>query len=182
MGNPAEERPPPSVIGVPKLVPVVKPLARLADLVILPVAAGASCLHVLNGRAYLESKPMARILVIDDDPDMRAMLEQILKSAGHEVILAADGREGVERHCTSPADLVITDLFMPKQEGLETIREFRTRFPEVAIIAMSGKDAAVTMLSIAQKFGAVAVLHKPFLTGELITAVEKALGGQSPAQ
>ena len=78
--------------GVPKLLPGVKPLARLADLVIVPVAAGASCLHVLNGRAYLEAKPMARILVIDDDPEMRVLLELILKSAGHEVILAADGR------------------------------------------------------------------------------------------
>ena len=125
---------------------------------------------------------MARILVIDDEPDMRAILEKILKSAGHEVILAADGREGVERHRTSPADLVITDLYMPNQEGLETIRELRTRFPEVAIIAMSGRAAALTMLSIAQKFGAIGILHKPFLPDELIAAVGKALGGQSPAR
>ena len=125
---------------------------------------------------------MARILIIDDEPDMRALLEQTLKSAGYEVISAADGREGVERHRTSPADLVITDLYMPTQEGLETIREFRTRFPEVAIIAMSGKDAALTMLSIAQKFGAIGILHKPFPADELIAAVEKALGGQSPGQ
>ena len=125
---------------------------------------------------------MARILVIDDEPDMRAILEKILKSAGHEVILAADGREGVERYCASPADLVITDLNMPNQEGLETIGELRRRFPEVAIIAMSGKAAAVTMLSIAQKFGAIGMLHKPFPTDELIAAVEKALEGKPPAQ
>ena len=125
---------------------------------------------------------MARILVIDDEPDMRAMLEKFLKSAGHEVILAADGREGVKKYRTSPADLVITDLYMPNQEGLETIGELRRRFPEVAIIAMSGKAAALTMLSIAQKFGAVGMLHKPFAADELIAAVEKALGGQSPAQ
>ena len=125
---------------------------------------------------------MARILVIDDEPDMRAILEKILKSAGHEVILAADGREGVERYCASPADLVITDLYMPNQEGLETIGELRRRFPEVAIIAMSGKTAALTMLSVAQKFGAVGILQKPFAADELIAAVEKALGGLSPAQ
>ena len=125
---------------------------------------------------------MARILVIDDDADTREMLEQILKAAGHEVFSAADGREGVERYRTSPADLVITDLYMPNQEGLETIREFRTRFPEVAIIAMSGMAAAVTMLSVAQKFGAVGVLHKPFSGDELVAAVAKALAGQSPAQ
>ena len=125
---------------------------------------------------------MARILVIDDEPDMRVLLEQTLKAAGHEVILAADGREGVERYCASPADLVITDLYMPNQEGLETIAELRRRFPEVAIIAMSGKAAALTMLSIAQKFGAIGILHKPFLTEELIAAVGKALGGKSPTQ
>jgi CheY-like chemotaxis protein len=125
---------------------------------------------------------MARILVIDDEPEMRVLLELILKSAGHEVVLAADGREGVERHCVSPADLVITDLFMPNQEGLETIHELRTRFPEIAIIAMSGMTAAVTMLSVAQKFGAVGVLHKPFSGDELLVAVAKALGGQSPAR
>ena len=125
---------------------------------------------------------MARILVIDDEPDMRVLLEQTLKAAGHEVILAADGREGVERYCTRPADQVITDLYMPNQEGLETIGELRRRFPEVAIIAMSGKAAALTMLSIARKFGAIGILHKPFLTEELIAAVGKALGGKSPTQ
>ena len=110
------------------------------------------------------------------------MLEQTLKPAGYEVILAADGREGVERYRASPVDLVITDLYMPNQEGLETIGELRRRFPEVAIIAMSGNAAAVTMLSIAQKFGAIGMLHKPFAADELIAAVEKALGGLSPDQ
>jgi DNA-binding response OmpR family regulator len=113
---------------------------------------------------------MARILVIDDDPDLRALLEEILKSAGYEVILAADGREGVERYRASPTDVVITDLYMPNQEGLETIREFRSHFPQVA------------MLSIAQKFGAIGVLHKPFAPEELTAAVERALGGKSLGQ
>lgn len=122
-------------------------------------------------------RPMARILVIDDDPDLRAMLEQTLKSAGHEVSVAADGREGVEQFQARTADLVITDLYMPKQEGLETIRELRARFPEVAIIAMSGKAAALAMLFVAQKLGAVGILHKPFSVDELHAAVRNALAG-----
>jgi CheY-like chemotaxis protein len=130
----------------------------------------------------LEAKPMARILVIDDDPDTRAMLEHILKSAGYEVILVADGREGVERYRTSPAELVITNLYMPKQDGLEIIRELRTRFPEVAIIAMSGRPDSGTMLSIAPNVPAVEILRKPFLTDELLAVVDKALGGQPPAR
>jgi DNA-binding response OmpR family regulator len=125
---------------------------------------------------------MARILVIDDEQDMRAMLEQILKAAGYEVILAADGREGLMRHRTSLADLVITDLYMPNQDGMETIRELRSRFPTVAIIAMSGKLDTGTMLSIAQNATDVGILHKPFLTDELIAAVARALRGKSPAQ
>jgi len=125
---------------------------------------------------------MARILVIDDEPEMRVLLELTLKSAGHEVILAADGREGVERYRTSPADLVITDMYMPNQGGLDTIRELRSCFPEVAVIAMSGTTDTGTMLSIAQDLAAVGILRKPFLTDELIAAVTKALGGQSPAR
>ncbi len=116
---------------------------------------------------------MARILVIDDDPDMRALLEQTLKSAGHEVALAEDGRQGVDQYRANQADLVITDIYMPGQEGLETIIELRRRFPEVTIIAVSGR--ATAMLSVAQKLGAVEVLQKPFGTGELLVAVEKAL-------
>ncbi len=122
---------------------------------------------------------MARILVIDDDPDTREMLEQTLKPAGHEVILAADGKEGVTRYRTSPADLVITDLYMPIQDGPETIRELRSCFPEVAIIAMSGRTDG-TMLSIAQHLPTVGIIRKPFLTDELIAAVTKALGGNPP--
>ena len=119
---------------------------------------------------------MARILVIDDDPDMRLMLEQILRPAHHEVLLAADGREGVERCRISHVDLAITDLYMPNQEGLGTIREFRSRWPEVAIIAMSGEAAAAALLSVAQELGAVGILRKPFSGEELMAAVSKALG------
>jgi len=125
---------------------------------------------------------MPRILVIDDEPDTRAMLEQILKRAGYEVILAAEGREGVERHRTRPADLVITDLYMPIQDGMETIRELRSCFPTVAIIAMSGQPGTGTMLAIAQNATDVGILRKPFLPDELIDAVKKALGGKAPTR
>jgi DNA-binding NtrC family response regulator len=122
---------------------------------------------------------MARILVIDDDPDMRTMVGQTLKSAGHEVALATDGQEGVEQCRARPADLVVTDIYMPNREGLETMVEIRKRFPEIAIIAMSGRDTARTMLSIAQRLGAAEVLQKPFVTGELRTAVERVLQARS---
>jgi len=118
---------------------------------------------------------MARILVIDDDVDMRTLLEHTLRSAGHEVVLAADGREGVQQYRTQPADLVITDLYMPIQQGLETIIQLRKEYPAVHIIAMCGKSTAMPMLSAAQRLGAVAFLQKPFLPEHLLAEVAKAL-------
>ncbi len=120
-------------------------------------------------------KCMARILVIDDDADMRTLLEHTLQSAGHEVVLAADGREGVQQYRTQPADVVITDLYMPIQQGLETIIQLRKEYPAVRIIAMCGKSTAMPMLSAAQRLGAVAFLQKPFLPDQLLAEVAKAL-------
>jgi DNA-binding response OmpR family regulator len=137
---------------------------------------------VFSTGGHFGVEPMARILVIDDDSAMRAMLEQTLKLAGYEVILAADGREGMMRQRANPADLVITDLYMPVQDGSETIRELCSHFPEVAIIAMSGRTNTGTMLSIAQHLPSVGILRKPFLPDELIAVVAKALGRQSPAR
>jgi DNA-binding response OmpR family regulator len=125
---------------------------------------------------------MARILVIDDDPDIRALLKELLKPAGHEVVLAADRREGAMQHSTGPADLVITDLYMPHQDGLKAIQELRSCFPEVAIIAMSGRTDTGATLSIAQQVSAIGILQKPFLVAELLAAVAKTLGRQSPAK
>jgi DNA-binding NtrC family response regulator len=118
---------------------------------------------------------MARILVIDDDSDMRLLLEQTLGPAGHEVVSARDGREGIHQYRTEPAQLVITDLFMPNQEGLETIIQMRKDFPEVSIIAMSGRTGASTMLAIARRLGAIGVLEKPFDPDQLLRAVDVAL-------
>jgi len=118
---------------------------------------------------------MARVLVIDDDLDTRMLLEETLKSAGHEVVLASDGKEGLTIYHTKPADVVITDIYMPGKGGLETIIELRQSYPEVPIIALSGTGAARAMLSIAQKFGAVAVLQKPFAAQDLINTVTNAL-------
>ena len=118
---------------------------------------------------------MAAILVIDDDPDVRELVMTTLKAAGHEVSMATDGRQGFQQFRSNRADLVITDLFMPNQEGLETIKQLRTESPDVRVIAMSGKPTGGTMLSVAQHLGAVAVLPKPFLPEELLKVVEQAL-------
>jgi len=117
---------------------------------------------------------MAKILVIDDEPSVRASIEQVLKLAGHKVILAAEGLEGVSRYRTELPDLIITDIFMPDQDGVETINQLRKLVPQVPIIAISGNPRG-DVLSVAQQLGAVAVFEKPFSASELLSAVEKAI-------
>jgi CheY-like chemotaxis protein len=82
---------------------------------------------------------MARILIVDDDPDTRDLLEFSLRLAGHETVTAPHGREGLKLFLANPVDLVITDLFMPEQNGLETITELLRRSPEVFNLVSRGR-------------------------------------------
>lgn len=118
---------------------------------------------------------MSRILVIDDEADMRAMLEQMLRESGHEVVLAANGKEGVNLFRTKPTDLVITDLFMPVQDGIETILQLRKEFPGVEIIAICGRIAAKPLLLVARQLGAIGILEKPFYAEQLLREVNRVL-------
>jgi len=107
---------------------------------------------------------MKRILVIDDDSQMREMLRKVLERAGYDVEDAADGKIGTKIHRQEPVDLVVTDLIMPEKEGIETIREFRRDFPQLKIIAISGggRIGANGYLSVAKTMGAHRIFSKPF--------------------
>ncbi len=120
---------------------------------------------------------MARVLVIDDDDDTRRMLCEVLTRAGHEVVAAADGRTGVARYRESRADVVITDIFMPEFDGLETIREIRREFLQARIIAISGggRRSDFDYLPSALMLGAWRTMDKPFNPAELLQAVAEAL-------
>jgi CheY-like chemotaxis protein len=119
---------------------------------------------------------VARILVVDDRADERNLVQEMLVSTGHEVVCASNGREALQQQRANSADLIITDLFMPELDGVETILALRHEFPSVKIVAMSGNVAGDTMLSVARRLGAVEVLEKPFTLEQLLTAVAKALG------
>lgn len=121
---------------------------------------------------------MARILVIEDEEAIRELCRRVLVRAGHEVVDAANGEVGLRLYRQDPTDLIITDLFMPEKDGIETIRELRRDFPAVRILAISGgaKSApSVTFLRVAAHLGAVETLAKPFSMEELLTAVTRAL-------
>ena len=123
---------------------------------------------------------MANILIIDDDPGLRATMRRILERTGHSVRVASDGDMGISLYRAEPADLVITDLIMPEKEGIETIQELREDFPQVRILAVSGGGMVDPdgPLTDAELFGADASLAKPFSVDELRDAVDGLL---SPA-
>ena len=120
---------------------------------------------------------MQRILIIDDDEQVRALLFEILERAGFEVVEAANGAEGVRLYREKPAELVITDLVMPEKEGIETILDLRREFPNVRIIAISGggRSGGRDYLSIASQLGARRTVAKPFSRQEIIDAVQHTL-------
>ena len=120
---------------------------------------------------------MARILIIEDEPQLRHMVEQLLTRAGHEVHSACDGRSGMDLYHEQLPDLVITDILMPEVDGLEIIRSLRREFPQVKIIAMSGggETGKLQYLPEAREFGADIALSKPFDPAVLTAEVERLL-------
>ena len=117
------------------------------------------------------------ILVIDDEEPVRTVLRQMLEKEGYEVEEAPDGAVGLSLLQDHPIDLVITDLFMPEKEGIETMREVQKSFPQVKIIAMSGggRMGKLDFLPMAESFGAQRTLAKPFERKELLEAVSAVL-------
>lgn len=116
---------------------------------------------------------MAHLLLIDDDEPLRELLAFALTAAGHTVTQAGDGRQAL----ADPAiDLVITDLVMPRSEGLEVITRLRRHRPSVPVIAISGAPTNSQLyLKMAAQLGAHRALPKPFTPAELMHAVNELL-------
>jgi len=122
---------------------------------------------------------MTDILVIDDEPAIVAVLRHILEGAGYQVLVAPDGKAAVAVYDSHPVDLVITDILMPEQEGLETIRQLRSRSSTLKIIAMSGggRYRLAEFLKVAKMLGADSTLYKPFTQQEVLDTVHRLLEG-----
>lgn len=122
----------------------------------------------------LELSKTLHVLVIEDDPDVRQLLKEMLASLGHECSTAIHGIAGLESYRAGEYDVVITDILMPEQEGLETIGELRRIDPDVRIIAISGGgtiQGPKEVLLQAAALGAQATLGKPFRLEDLKRAL-----------
>jgi CheY-like chemotaxis protein len=121
---------------------------------------------------------MAQILLIDDDEQFRAMLAQMLAEDGHQVTTARDGDEGFRMASQSNSDLIITDILMPRQDGIQMIVALSHGANKVPIVAMSGGRRAISAdfnLESATLVGVKATLSKPFTRADLRRALATAL-------
>lgn len=116
---------------------------------------------------------MPLALVIDDDAQVRELVCVVLKRAGYDIVSAKDGREGLEACSANRPDVVITDIFMPHQDGIDVLREIKSlpTPPRVVVISGGSPRMQLDFLEIAQKLGADSVLHKPFTRDQLLEAV-----------
>lgn len=130
---------------------------------------------------------MALILVVDDEVEVGEAIRRVLDRAGFEVVVARGVSEGLQAAETQQPDIVVTDMIMPKTNGIELIRTLRSRYPRVQVIAISGggsfglnsykPDAIKThaYLAAAREAGAEEILTKPFDMNDLLAAVRRRL-------
>lgn len=114
---------------------------------------------------------MVSILVIDDEETIRVLLRSALEAAGYEVTEAANGRDGLELYRHRPTDLVITDILMPKLNGLDMLLELTREFLHAKVIAISGAGGEKNVLDVAKLLGARQTFQKPFSMPQLLDAV-----------
>ena len=127
---------------------------------------------------------MQRILVIEDDAGARYLFTTVLEEAGYEVFDAPDGAAGIRTFHETPCDLVLTDIFMPEKEGLETIFELKSEYPDLKIVAVSGGTTWIqhgvdhnsdNILHIAKTMGADRTLMKPINIQKLLETIGELL-------
>ena len=127
--------------------------------------------------SIVQTALVMRILIVDDDDQMRSLIGKMLDGTGHDVVVAPDGKAGLGLIDEQPPDVVVTDILMPETDGLELIYTLRRDFPDVKIIAISGcgETGYLNFLSEAEEFGADETLRKPFTRAQLLETIERVL-------
>jgi CheY-like chemotaxis protein len=121
---------------------------------------------------------MPSVLVVDDEDAIRHLIRETLEQAGYQVNEARDGKEGLLRYRQVPSDVVIMDILMPDQDGLESILTLRREFPQAKIIAITGGSDMIGILNfldVAKMLGARRTLQKPFEMKQLLDVVRDEL-------
>jgi CheY-like chemotaxis protein len=135
--------------------------------------------YSMNG--YSEESPkkesIKNILVVDDEKVICDLFKEGLEKFGYEVVVASNGNEGMRSFREKPADLIITDIFMPEKDGHTFIHEVMQEFPETKIFAITGKKSFEPEpdidLNIAKVLGAIRVFAKPLKINELLAAIKE---------
>ena len=124
--------------------------------------------------------PPVHILVIEDHDDTRDVLDILLRTEGYEVTLAIDGEDGLDKYRRRPADIVLVDVFMPRKNGIDTIRELLRDYPDAVCIAMSadGDPLRRNALEFAREAGARLTLRKPIEPWVLLRTLEGVVAGR----
>lgn len=128
---------------------------------------------------------MSHVLIIDDSEQTRNTMKLMLESAGFDVSVATDGEDGLNRFRHERFDLVISDIVMPRNDGLQTIREIREMTSDIPIVAMSGgmhfsagssgQNVTSYALSLAEEFGATRTISKPFSRDNLFAVIRECM-------
>lgn len=121
---------------------------------------------------------MPSILVVDDEEQIRQLIRETLEQAGFHVTEACDGKEALRQYRLAPADVVVMDILMPDQDGLETTATLRREFPKVKVIAITGGSDMIGILNfldVAKMLGAHRTLQKPFEMKTLIETIQAEL-------
>ena len=121
---------------------------------------------------------MAKILLIDDDDAFRETLKEMLERAEHVVIDVPDGRQGIKTYEAHSFDLVISDIFMPEEDGIGVLNALKKKGNQTKIIMISGGGtiAPGQYLGLAEKLGADRVLDKPFSKQDMLKAIDELVG------
>ena len=112
-----------------------------------------------------------RVLVIEDNSELRNLVRIALEAGGHEVLTAQHGADALAYLNGHAVHAVVTDIFMPEMDGIEVIATLREQFPDIKVIAMSGRPG-VDYLAVAKELGAARILRKPFGMDELMHALD----------
>jgi CheY-like chemotaxis protein len=121
--------------------------------------------------------PPVHILVIEDHDDTRDVLDMLLRTEGYEVTLAVDGQDGLDKYRQRPADIVLVDIFMPRKNGIDTIRELTRDFPDSVCVA-NGDPMRRNALEFAREAGARLALRKPIEPWVLLRTLEGVVAGR----